>query len=131
MKVLSLNLIRSFFLLLFVALLFNPAGAQVKAGAPGNISVRYAGIQNEHLVFYLQVENESKERYRFLVRDENRNVLFEETFTKQGFEKKILLVKGDISNVSFEVTARHYNYTRDFAISTRTVEEVIVAEKTK
>ncbi len=126
----SLNLIRNFFLSLLLTVVFIPIEAQVQSesGKAGSVSIRYSGLQNEHLVFYVQVENSSKERFRFLIRDENNNVLFEEIFSQQLFEKKILFLKADVSQVSFEVNGRSYNYYRQFAISTRTVEEVSVRE---
>ncbi|MEO7923471.1 MAG: hypothetical protein ABIR30_07325 [Chitinophagaceae bacterium] len=127
-----LNLIRIFFLSFLISLAMKPAMAQTLATRePGNTSFRYGGMQKEHLVFYVHVENDSRERLRFLIRDENNNVLFEENFTSEAFEKKILLEKADLSKVSFEISGRNYNYSRQFSISTRTVEEVTVSENVK
>ncbi len=128
MKTLSLNLIRITFILFFSSAVSNPVKAQAGPIKPDSVSVLYGGAQDEHLVFYVQVTNDAKEQLRFLVRDENKNVLFEENFSGPSFKKKVLLEKAELNNVRFEVVGKNYNYSRQFAISTRTIEEVTVKE---
>ena len=127
MKVLSLNLIRSSFLMLMLMLVLAPGSVKAQSVAE-KVTVRYAGMQNEHLVFYAAVENELKERCSFIIRDGSSNILFEERFTQQKFTKKILLPVADLKDVRFEVTGKGSSYQRQFVISTRIVEEVSVEE---
>lgn len=127
MMVFSLKFIRCSFLILLLALVQAPDTVKAQA-VPEKATVRYSGIQNEHLVFYADVENDLKERFRFIIRDGNGNILFEERFMQQKYAKKFLLPIADLKDVTFEVTGKASLYQRQFTISTRFVEELSVEE---
>lgn len=127
MKALSLNLIRNCSLFLLFPLLLS-AGETKAQATTENVQVRYAGMQNEYLVFYATAENEQKERCSFIIRDGNENILFEERFSQAKFAKKILLPAEDLKKIRFEITGKGSSYQRQFVISTRIVEEITVEE---
>ncbi|OSZ81068.1 hypothetical protein CAP36_07475 [Chitinophagaceae bacterium IBVUCB2] len=130
MKSFPLNLIRNFFFLLVLILSIGrfATNAQPVPNNPENVTVRYIGMELDHLVFVVLVENTTKEKLRFKISDENNNVLFEDLLRKQKFEQKFLFAKDGIKDIRFEIKGKNYSECRQFGISTRTIEEVSVKE---
>lgn len=129
MKTFPLNLIRKFLpliLVLFVS--FGEVKAQTTLKGDDKTSIVYGGMENDYFIFYVKVENKQKEKMSCQLTDENRNVLFEETFLAQRFEKKFLLPKENVTGVTFSVNGKNYNFSRNFTIITRVVEEITVEE---
>lgn len=126
----TLNLIPNvLFLMLFtIAMTRYSTYAQPVTENPGQPIIRYGGLQNEHLVFYVLVENATKEKLRFQIRDENNAVLFEEQLVKKRFEQKFLFPKSEMKDIRFEINGKNYSHCRQFAVNTRITEEVLVEE---
>ncbi|MEQ1675343.1 MAG: hypothetical protein ABL876_01500 [Chitinophagaceae bacterium] len=127
MKTFPLNLIRKFLpLILFFS--FGTVHAQDSLKTDDRSSIQYSGVENDHFVFYVKVDNLQKEKMNCVLTDENRNVLFEESFSAQKFEKKFLVPKENVKDLTFRINGKKYHYNRNFSFITRIIEEVTVKE---
>lgn len=127
MKTFPLNLIRKFLPLI---LLFSLGTVKAQDSLKNDVrtSIQYSGVENDHFVFHVKVDNQLKERMNCVLTDENRNVLFEESFSAQKFEKKFLVPKENAKDLTFRINGKKYHYNRNFSIITRIIEEVTVEE---
>ncbi len=129
MKTFPLNLIRKFLpFILVLVVSFTDVKAQAILKDDEKTTIMYGGIENEYLIFYVKVDNRQKEKLSCQLMDENKNVLFEETFSAQRFDKKFLVSRENVNDVTFSINGKNYNFSRNFSILTRTIEEITVAE---
>src|SRR5262249_36771992 len=75
---------------LFVA---NPASANPteKKPANGQVSVKYTGSNNKTVVFRLNFENTTAERFWLIIKNDAGEVVYEEQFTDLHFDRNIYL----------------------------------------
>ncbi|MBL7746690.1 MAG: hypothetical protein JNM19_04640 [Chitinophagaceae bacterium] len=129
MKTFPLNLIRKFLpFILVMVVSFSEVKAQATLKDDEKTSVIYGGMENEYLIFYVKVDNRQKEKLSCQLLDENKNILFEEIFSAQRFDKKFLVSRENVNDVTFSINGKNYNFSRNFSILTRTIEEITVEE---
>ena len=130
MKTLALNLTKKTVVIVLCFLLVGNSTVQAQSSIKNDekVSIFYAGLENDHLVFFVNVTNQQNDKLQLQLTDEKKNVLFEEIFTKATLSKKFLVKRDDINNVLFQIRGRHYNFYREYSIVTKITEDVIVDE---
>lgn len=129
MKTFPLNLIRKFLpFILVLVVSFSEVKGQATVKGDEKTSIVYGGMENDYLIFYVKVENRLREKMNCQLMDENKNVLFDETFSAQRFDKKFLVPRENVNDVTFYINGKNYNFSRNFSILTRIIEEITVEE---
>jgi hypothetical protein len=101
-----------------------------KTSIEDNATISYIGEQQEGLLFNVTYNNISGKSFTVFVKDEAGNILYQDYFNGKNFNKKFLLLKGDlIKKISFSVTSKNIALTQDFNIdiTSKVVENVIVS----
>jgi hypothetical protein len=144
MKTQTLNTIAKRFFLgnILAAALF--LSAQAKANTPKTaanqnivldsssaykLDLVYVGNSAEGLEFDVRYNNLSGKYFSFVIKDENGDVLFEQSYNNKAFYKKVQLPEvGDVKALTFTILNEKNKIvqTKDVKISTNLVQDVLV-----
>lgn len=142
MKKQTLNTIAKRFFLgnILAAALFLSAQAKANPVLPNNdthvdssaankLDLKYVGNTNEGLEFDVKYTNLSGKYFSFVVKDENGEVLFEQSYNTKQFYKKVQLPQiGDVRSLTFSILNEKNRLVqaKEVKISTSFVEDVLV-----
>lgn len=137
------NIAKRFFLgnILAAALFLS---AQAKANTPKSsanpnivldsssaykLDLVYVGNSAEGLEFDVRYNNLSGKYFSFVIKDENGDVLFEQSYNNKAFYKKVQLPEvGDVKSLTFTILNEKNKIvqTKEVKISTNLVQDVLV-----
>lgn len=107
-----------------------PVDATAVNGGPGigKAVINHLSSDSKSLLFQVNVENASGEKFIIVVKDENGSVLYRGGFTDKDFSKKFRVPKGETGKITFVVKSESTNKVESFEVNsnTRIVEEVVV-----
>ena len=142
MKKQTLNTIAKRFFLgnILAALTFINAEAKVNTVLPNNIShidsaiaskldLKYVGITSKGLELDVKYNNISGNYFKFIIKDENNEVLFEQSYNNKQFFKKVQLPQvGDVKYLTFTIVSDRNKLvqSKNVKITTNIVEDVLV-----
>lgn len=144
MKTQTLNTIAKRFFLgnILAAALF--LSAQAKANTPKELGSEhvildsssaykldlvYVGNSSEGLEFDVRYNNISGKYFSFVIKDDNGDVLFEQSYNNKAFYKKVQLPEvGEVKSLTFTILNEKNKLvqTKEVKISTSLVEDVLV-----
>ncbi len=143
MKKQTLNTIAKKFFLgnILAAALFISAQAKSSTILPSNnltnidssiankLDLKYLGNSTEGLEFDVKYSNVSGKYFSFVIKDENGETLFEQSYNTKLFYKKVQLPQvGDVKSLTFSIVNDRNKLvqTKEVKITTRFVEDVLV-----
>jgi hypothetical protein len=96
----------------------------------GKTEITHLSTNNQSLVFQVNVENASAEKFFIVIKEENGSVIYRGAFNGKDFSKKFVLPKTDSGKVTFTVKSSSDTQSESFAINsnTRVIEEVVVTK---
>lgn len=59
------------------------------------VSVKYVGIDNNSVVFQVQFENPTGEKFSLIIKDDNGDVVYHQNFNETHFEKNVYIENTD------------------------------------
>jgi hypothetical protein len=127
--------LRSKFIRLTALLLIvvNMAAAQTKTVAlrepiANSAVVTHIGNLEGSVLFKVQYDNLSGEKFALTIKDLNGEVLYQEVYTDKKFDKKFQLPKENAGKLQFIIKSVRTNQAQTFEVNTnsRLVEEMIV-----
>lgn len=119
-----------FFMVLFVTAASFSASAQDQVTTETPAIVRHVGNNAETMVFEVQFDNTTGDKYSIAVKDDNGSVLFQDVYSDKKFDRKFRLPKTNDRRLSFVIKNLKENNTQTFEINTNTrvIEEVVVTK---
>ena len=144
MKTQTLNTIAKRFFLgnMFAAALFISAQTKATTILPSNnnptnvdstntnkLDLKYLGNSSEGLEFDVNYNNVSGKYFSFVIKDENGETLFEQSYNTKQFYKKIQLPQiGDVKSLTFSIVNERNKLiqTKEVRITTNIIEDVLV-----
>jgi hypothetical protein len=109
----------------------NAASAQsVNEADPAPAAVKYLGNQNDMMVFHVQYENPTGDRFFVTVKDTDGTALYTGAFSEKKFDKKFRVPRTDSNKVLFVIKGSGNEVPQTFEVNSniRTVEEVVVTK---
>jgi hypothetical protein len=93
------------------------------------VTVQYVGINEDHVVFHVDFENPTGEKFWLIIRNDNGDVVYRKQFTGNHFSKNVYFEneQADI-RPTFIIRNENNEIVRQFAV-TRTVTENTVVTK--
>lgn len=129
------TIIRSKFMSITVAALIigQVAAAQTRAVAimepiTSNATVKHIGNPAGSIVFQVQYDNLSGDKFSLTIKDDDGTILFQDTYTDKKFDKKFQLPQGEADKLKFIIKGLKSNNIQTFEVNTRSrlVEEIVV-----
>ncbi|HXB95476.1 MAG TPA: hypothetical protein VNU70_09970 [Puia sp.] len=86
-----------------VVLASNPLASQANGGHNDNkkaslteeqVSIKYVGTTNNQVVFHVDFENATGERFVLIVRNDNGDVVYQQSFNDTRFSRNVLIDNG-------------------------------------
>lgn len=119
------------------ALLFmimtQAAAAQTRAVAvmeplPNAATVKHIGNPAGSIVFQVQYDNPSGDKFTLTIKDNDDAVLFQDVYTGKKFDKKFQLPEGQADKLKFIIRGARSNHLQTFEVNTHTrvIEEIVV-----
>jgi hypothetical protein len=108
-------------------LVANPASARKNADkkpAIGQVSVKYTGSNSKTVVFRLNFENSSAEKFWLIIKNDAGEVVYEEQFTDLHFDRNIYLdVEEAKIKPTFIIRLKDQDIERKLMVTKRTPKE--------
>ena len=91
-------------------------------------TVKHIGNPQGSIVFQVQYDNLSGDRFSLTIKDNDGAILFQDIYADKKFDKKFQLPQGDADKLKFIIKGIKSNNIQTFEVntSTRVVEEIIV-----
>jgi len=97
--------------------------------AEGKLSVKYTGSTEEAVMFNVQFENSSAQKFWLIIKNNEGEVLFQEQFSDKHFNKNIQFLRDtDELNPTFIIRSGKDEVKHSFAINRTMVENVVVTK---
>ena len=90
-----------------VILVSNPLASQANGGHNNNlgskkaslteekVSIKYVGTQNGQVVFHVEFQNPTSEKFSLIIRNDNGDVVFNQQFNDSHFSKNVFIDNAD------------------------------------
>ena len=83
-----------------VVLVSNPTVTKANGGGTKSIndeqvSVKYVGADDNHVVFQVQFDNPTGEKFQLIIKNDNGDVVYHQTFTQAHFAKNVYFENTD------------------------------------
>jgi hypothetical protein len=90
--------------------------------------VTHIGNPEGSILFQVQYDNLSGEKFALIIKDNDGTVLFQDVYSGKKFDKKFQLPKEDAGKLQFIIKGQKSSHAQTFEVNTNTrmVEEVIV-----
>ncbi len=132
-KWMSISLVAALFV---VANPFNSNAADKKEKdnaffADKQVSVQYSGAGENSVSFRIQLENPAAQKFSLIIKDDAGDVVFQQQFNDQHFNKTVQLLKESSElHPTFVIRMGNQEISRSFAVnsSARVVEDVVVTK---
>lgn len=118
----------------FVLIIMTQAAiAQTRAVAvveplAGTATVKHIGNPAGSIVFQVQYDNPSGDKFTLTIKDNDDAVLFQDMYTGKKFDKKFQLPEGQADKLKFIIRGTRNNHLQTFEVNTNTrvIEEIVV-----
>jgi hypothetical protein len=92
-----------------------------------NVSVQFLGATENNLVFHLEFENKSGEKFWLIIKNDAGDVVYQETYTDLHFAKNIRITKVDSDiNPTFVIRTATGKVERKFSVKNKVSETLVV-----
>ena len=127
------SIIKSLFTASIILILAGVSSAQsVTATDNFSAEIKHLGGTDDKRVFQVLLNNETGDKFIISIKDDESNILFQETYDEVKFEKNFILPipAVDTHKLTFTIRSLKNNSTQTFKINTatRTVEDVVVTK---
>ena len=93
------------------------------------VTVQYAGSDNNNFVFRVQFENPSAQKFSLLVKNDEGVVVYQEQFNDAHFVRTVRLEKGETEiHPTFVIRTANGEVKRSFLVNTTITENVVVTK---
>jgi hypothetical protein len=91
------------------------------------VSVNFIGVNDNSLVFHLEFENKSGEKFWLIVKNDAGDIVYQNAFTDVHFEKNIRIAKEESEmNPTFVIRTASEQVERKFSVKTKVSEDFVV-----
>ena len=122
-----------------VILVSNPLASRANGGRTDNkkaslteeqVSVKYVGSENGQVVFHVEFENPTAEKFALIIRNDNGDVVYHQQFTDAHFSKNVYIanVDSDIEPTFIIRGANSNEIVRQFRVSRTITENTTVTQ---
>jgi hypothetical protein len=96
----------------------------------GKTEITHLSTSDQSLVFQVNVENASAEKFFIVIKDEGGSVIYRGSFSDKDFSKKFVLPKNESGKITFTIKSSSDVQSESFAINsnTRVIQEVVVTK---
>jgi hypothetical protein len=92
-----------------------------------NVSVNFLGASENNLVFHLEFDNKSGEKFWLIIKNDAGDVVYQESFTDLHFAKNIRITKVDSDiNPTFVIRTNTGQVERKFSVKNKVSETLVV-----
>jgi len=130
------NILKAISAAALVFIISNPIASRANGGkndkarlTDEQVTVQYVGINEDHVVFHVDFENPTGEKFWLIIRNDNGDVVYRKQFDGNHFSKNVYFEneQADI-RPTFIIRNNNNEIVRQFAI-TRTITENTVVTK--
>jgi hypothetical protein len=111
----------------------NATTAQTRAVAVrepliGTATVKHIGNPQGSVVFQVQYDNITGDRFSLTIKDEDGAILYQDVYADKKFDKKFQLPQGEADKIKFIIKGIKTNHIQTFEVNTNTriIEEVAI-----
>lgn len=91
------------------------------------VSVNFIGVNDNSLVFHLEFDNKSGEKFWLIVKNDAGDIVYQNAFTDVHFEKNIRIAKEESEmNPTFVIRTASEQVERKFSVKTKVSEDFVV-----
>lgn len=100
----------------------------VREPVTSTATVKHIGNPQGSIVFQVQYDNFSGDRFSLTIKDNDGAILFQDIYADKKFDKKFQLPQGGADNLKFIIKGIKNNNIQTFEVNTNTrvVEEIVV-----
>ena len=92
-----------------------------------SVTVNFVGVSDNALVFHLEFENKSGEKFWLIIKNDAGDIVYENTYTDIHFAKNIRITKEDSEmNPTFIIRTGSDQVERKFSVKTNVSENFVV-----
>jgi len=102
--------------------------AKYAAASESGSDIRFMQMENNMLVFELDLKNLPAKGTMLSITDESGNVLFEQSIKTTTYQRRYKIERNNLSKIEFKVSKRNFNLNRTFSINTWMEEKISVAK---
>jgi hypothetical protein len=91
------------------------------------VTVKFIGVSDNSLVFHLEFDNTSGEKFWLIVKNDAGDVVYQNAYNDKHFEKNIRIAKEDSEmNPTFVIRTANEQVERKFSVKTKVSENFVV-----
>jgi hypothetical protein len=91
------------------------------------VVVKYVGTADNNLVFHLEFENKTGEKFYLIIKNENGDIVYQNAFNDVHFEKNVRLPKQDYEmKPTFIIRTATEQVERKFSVNRELSENIVV-----
>ena len=91
------------------------------------VTVKYVGVTDNNLIFHLDFDNKTGEKFFLIVKNENGDIVYQNSFNDVHFEKNIRLPKEDYEmKPTFIIRTATEQIERKFSVENKVSEKLVV-----
>ena len=119
-----------------VILVSNPLTSQANGGGINNkkasltdeqVSVKYQGTSDNNIVFKVEFENPTAEKFWLIIKNDNGDVVYHQQFTDTHFSKSVFFQNTDSEiHPTFVIRNGNNEIVRQFAVNRTLTENTVV-----
>ena len=120
-----------------VILVSNPFASQANGGRTDSkrsslteekVSIKYVGTENGQVVFHVEFQNPTAEKFSLIIRNDNGDVVYHQQFNDSNFSKNVFIdnVESDIQPTFVIRGAGNTEIVRQFRVSKTLTENTTV-----
>lgn len=100
----------------------------VREPVTGTATVKHIGNPRGSVVFQVQYDNMTGDRFSLTIKDNDGATLYQDTYTDKKFDKKFQLPQGEADKIKFIIKGIKTNHIQTFEVNTNTrvIEEVAI-----
>ena len=111
----------------------SPAKAQqappkYAAANDAGSEISFVQVENNMLVFDLNLKNLPAKGSVLSITDEDGNVIYEQTIKTVSYQRRYKIVRNNLSKVAFEISSKNFALNKSFSINTWIEERISVAK---
>jgi hypothetical protein len=92
-----------------------------------NVTVNFLGASDNNLVFHLEFENKSGEKFWLIIKNDAGDVVYQQSFTDLHFARNIRITKEDSEmNPTFVIRTSTEQVERKFSVKNKVSETLVV-----
>jgi hypothetical protein len=93
------------------------------------VSVQYVGNNNDYVVFRVQFENPTAEKFSLIIKNDAGDVIYRKQFSDAHFAKSVSLQKEGVDmHPTFVIRNANGEISRQFAVSSVVTENTVITE---